>query len=77
MHSETPGLMIDRLSILALKIFHTREETRRESATEAIGCGIGADWLCWRNSARIWLGAWMRCGRRCFEGRDGLSFIGR
>src|SRR6478752_5726790 len=23
LHSETPGLMIDRLSILALKIFHT------------------------------------------------------
>lgn len=35
LHSETPGLMIDRLSILALKIYHTREETRRESATEA------------------------------------------
>ena len=24
LHSETPGLMIDRLSILALKIYHTR-----------------------------------------------------
>ena len=35
LHSETPGLMIDRLSILALKIFHTEEETRRESASEA------------------------------------------
>lgn len=35
LHSETPGLMIDRLSILALKIFHTREEARRASATEA------------------------------------------
>ncbi len=34
LHSETPGLMIDRLSILALKIFHTRDETYRESATE-------------------------------------------
>jgi hypothetical protein len=34
LHSETPGLMIDRLSILALKIFHTREESQRESATE-------------------------------------------
>jgi hypothetical protein len=29
LHSETPGLMIDRLSILALKIFHTREEVDR------------------------------------------------
>jgi len=35
LHSETPGLMIDRLSILSLKIFHTREEARRVSATEA------------------------------------------
>ena len=34
LHSETPGLMIDRLSILALKIFHTREEAQRWSATE-------------------------------------------
>ena len=33
LHSETPGLIIDRLSILALKIFHTAEETRRSSAT--------------------------------------------
>jgi hypothetical protein len=32
LHSETPGLMIDRLSILALKIFHTREETCRDEA---------------------------------------------
>jgi hypothetical protein len=34
LHSETPGLMIDRLSILALKIYHTREEAHRASATE-------------------------------------------
>ena len=35
LNSETPGLILDRLSILALKIFHTAEETQRESATEA------------------------------------------
>ena len=35
LHSETPGLILDRLSILALKIFHTEEETHRESTTEA------------------------------------------
>lgn len=35
LHSETPGMMIDRLSILALKIYHTREEAQRETATEA------------------------------------------
>jgi hypothetical protein len=32
LHSETPGLMIDRLSILSLKIFHTREEAERADA---------------------------------------------
>jgi len=35
LHSETPGMMIDRLSILALKIYHTHEEAQRETATEA------------------------------------------
>jgi hypothetical protein len=35
LHSETPGMMIDRLSILALKVYHTGEESRRESATPA------------------------------------------
>src|SRR6185503_11954342 len=35
LNSETPGLMIDRMSILALKIYHTGEEAWRESATEA------------------------------------------
>jgi hypothetical protein len=34
LHSETPGLMIDRLSILALKIYHTREESSRQDAPE-------------------------------------------
>jgi len=33
LHSETPGLMIDRLSILSLKIYHTREEAERPDAT--------------------------------------------
>jgi hypothetical protein len=32
LHSETPGLMVDRLSILALKIYHTHEEAHRLSA---------------------------------------------
>jgi hypothetical protein len=31
LHSETPGLMIDRLSILALKIFHTEEQSHRST----------------------------------------------
>jgi hypothetical protein len=29
LHSESPGLIIDRLSILALKIYHTQEEAER------------------------------------------------
>ena len=32
LHSESPGLIIDRLSILALKMFHTREEATRAGA---------------------------------------------
>jgi len=32
-NSETAGAMIDRLSILALKIFHMAEQTRRDDAT--------------------------------------------
>jgi Protein of unknown function (DUF4254) len=32
LHSESPGLIIDRLSILALKIYHTREEANRADA---------------------------------------------
>lgn len=34
MHSETPGMMIDRLSIMALKKYHMQEETLRKDATE-------------------------------------------
>jgi hypothetical protein len=34
-NSETPGMIIDRLSILALKEYHMREETLREDAGEA------------------------------------------
>jgi hypothetical protein len=32
LNSEPPGMMIDRLSILALKIYHTREEAARPDA---------------------------------------------
>lgn len=33
-HSETPGMMIDRLSILALKQYHMAEQATRDSADE-------------------------------------------
>lgn len=32
--SETPGMMIDRLSILSLKVFHTEEEMARRGAPD-------------------------------------------
>ncbi len=34
LHSETPGMMIDRLSILELKRFHTEEEIARAAGNE-------------------------------------------
>jgi hypothetical protein len=33
-HSETPGMIIDRLSIMSLKLYHMRLETERPSATQ-------------------------------------------
>ena len=44
LHSESPGLIIDRLSILALKIYHTGEEACRPDASEE---------HCRRNRARL------------------------
>jgi len=35
LHSETPGMIIDRLSILSLKIFHTREQIARPDVSSA------------------------------------------
>jgi hypothetical protein len=35
LHSETPGMMLDRLSILALKIFHTAEQAERTDVNDA------------------------------------------
>lgn len=37
LQSESPGLIVDRLSILALKIYHTREEAQRAGAPEGHG----------------------------------------
>jgi hypothetical protein len=36
LHSETPGMMIDRLSILELKRFHTEEEVARAADDEHV-----------------------------------------
>jgi hypothetical protein len=35
LHSETPGMIIDRLSILSLKIFHTQEQIDRDDVESA------------------------------------------
>jgi hypothetical protein len=35
LHSETPGAIIDRLSVLTLKVYHMREEADRSGAQEA------------------------------------------
>ncbi len=35
MHSETPGMMIDRLAIMALKKFHMEEETLRKDVDQS------------------------------------------
>ena len=34
-NSETPGSIVDKLSILSLKVFHMREQTERLDATAA------------------------------------------
>ena len=46
MHSETPGMILDRLSILALKLFHMRLEAARASASKEHR---------WRNRERVML----------------------
>jgi hypothetical protein len=40
-NSETPGMIIDRLSILALKEYHMREQTERRDVSEShrVACG--------------------------------------
>lgn len=45
-HSETPGAMIDRLSILSLKIFHMYQQSERLDATEAHRTVCQEKWAC-------------------------------
>jgi hypothetical protein len=61
LHSESPGLMLDRLSILALKIYHTREEVERAGAPE------GHAERCSGRSARTWRIVLTLCGRRLWR----------
>jgi len=34
LHTETPGMVLDRLSILSLKCYHTREQTQRSDVDQ-------------------------------------------
>ncbi len=45
-HSETAGAIIDRLSILSLKIFHMRQQTERRDADAAHLSGCSAKLQC-------------------------------
>ena len=40
LHSESPGLILDRLSILSLKVFHTQEEIERRKRRRVIASAI-------------------------------------
>ena len=73
LHSESPGLMIDRLSILALKIYHTREEAERAGAPQGTPSAIWSGSPFLRSSAPTWPPAWTRCGAKPSPGRGASS----
>ncbi len=73
LHSESPGLIVDRLSILALKIYHTREEAEREDAPPAIPSETGSGSPFLKSSAPTWPAAWMHCGGRPWPVRGDSS----
>jgi hypothetical protein len=72
-NSETPGMMIDRLSILALKEFHMREQAERKDVEPAHRekCALKLDVICKQiadlSGALALLLADVRAGRRSFR----------
>jgi Protein of unknown function (DUF4254) len=68
LHSETPGLIIDRLSILSLKIYHTRRVT--VSAT-------GNGWPFWKSSGATSPDALASYGTRFWAAAGDLNCTGR
>jgi len=64
LNSESPGLIIDRLSILSLKIYHTREEAERQEAPAGHSARNRERLAILENSAPSWPPAWIRCGGR-------------
>ena len=75
LHSESPGLMIDRLSILALKVFHTREEIDRPNAPAATRNVIGTAWPSSLNSATTSQPASTNSGSTSSRAGAALKFI--
>ena len=53
LNSETPGSMIDRLSINALKIYHMNEEIQREDASESHRKNALENFLFYKSKERI------------------------
>jgi len=66
---RTPGLIIDRLSILALKIYHTREEAERANAPRATPSAISTGSPSLKTAADL-APAWMPCGAKSSPGRS-------
>ena len=53
LHSESPGLILDRLSILSLKVFHTQEEIDRPWRRPVIAGAIANVWVSSSSSGMI------------------------
>ena len=62
LQSESPGLIIDRLSILALKIYHTREEAEAAMRPPGHAERNHERLAILRNSATTWRAASMPSG---------------
>ncbi len=62
LQSESPGLIIDRLSILALKIYHTREEAERSDVRPSTPSETAPASPSLKSSATTWPAASTPCG---------------
>ncbi len=69
--------MIDRLSILALKIYHTREEAERQRLPTAMRNATATDSPSSKNNAPTLPPASIRLWRETLAGTDASSFTGR
>ena len=73
MHSETPGMILDRLSIMALKEYHMEEEANRTTAAEVHRHTCGRKLSCLRQQRAnlteclMQLSAELLAGRQYFK----------